>query len=580
VKRSLVALVALFALQISAKTAWGFCRSSNLIGSEEIFWEPFPAGEIPVYFHPDLDDIGAAPLPLVAVVDQLKVAIRLWNEQAPSSVRFRLIGPTTEDSIPGAVVVRREPTDEDGEPACGATFHLACTAPVDVTGDHIRVATQGVVVHLNPDVAWSLNPGYDEDLFLAELIAHELGHVLTIGHPFDCGAEPWPLSTMIGGNPGKPAGIHRDDVNALRAVYSTAGFVLEDMRYSSTGEVGTWEREIEALDAPALPLTVSNSTPTLATWEDRRVLAYASIFPAGDTVAVKPGRGDSWEAFHFVTTDDIGVTHAPVGVSVVDDDVIVAWLHEPQTGTQPLNSIAIPSQSYIAVSRDFGTTFSAPIQLTVDISGTVIGFRSYGTSGYSIEYVESVDSWYVLATDEAGIVTTWQVPRSAGVPFDGQSLNVASQQRPTMVCGREGRRLDPTPGFPFDLECMIGLGGASPLQALRYIPALVIPAGGADILAGPATVETNLRIELSTSFLWRREAVGEPLWFGQTYGGHSNVVMFNRTTETEGVAPWIGSSIVPIAITGPPRPLTAPSMGLTDFGTDDVLQFVVGELFP
>ena len=118
------------------------------------------------------------------------------------------------------------------------------------------------------------------------------------------------------------------------------------------------------------------------------------------------------------------------------------------------------------------------------------------------------------------------------------------------------------------------------MQALRYMPAAVVVASGPDPLIDVVTVETNLRIEYSTSFLWRRDAVAPPLWFGQTSTGHSNVVMFSRTTESEGAAPWLGASIVPIELTGPSRPLTAPSMGLTDFGTDDVLQFVVGELFP
>ncbi len=569
---------------VTAADTDAFCRQTEDNGS---VWEPIPAGDIPVYYQADLGDVSP-DITLDVAVDQLRLAIRMWNEQAPSSSRFRLVAETSLDNIPGAVIVRLEGTKLVGsgplrQPICdvpGPTT-LGC---LSLTSGQLvaRPVADGATMWIRKfDDMWFMNPSGTADgrRSLASVITHELGHLLTLGHPSDCASRA--PTVMEPGRNGFVARLHRDDVNAVRSVYPTAGFVLQDIHYSSTGASGTWQRDIPSLDAPALPLfSVSNTTPTLATRGDRRVLAFPSIFPAGDLVGVLPGQGDSWSAFAFVTTDPTGVSHAPVGVAVVDDTIVVVWHHESDTA----GGLAGLSRGLYAVSTDFGSSFSAPSPLLVrdNDANADLPFDTRSTSGYSVDYAESVQTFFVLGTTEHGAIVQWAIPNATLTASIGTQLSIASQQRPTLVCGHDGRRLEPVPGFPLAMECAIGMGGSGPYQTLTYFPVAVVSASGTtpDRLLGPSVFETNLRIEYSPSLLWRTDAVSSPLWLGTTHSGHSNVSMFNHSEDTTDSDSWTAAAIVPVSSTGVARPLTAVGMGLTQAGGDDVLQFVSGELFP
>ncbi len=524
------------------------------------YWR-FPLGEVDVYLHRNMDAFGDRALKLDVIEHQVRSAIRVWGERAPTNVRLRFAGLTDETEVTGAVVIQRESPSSGADAPCGSR-DLACTYTNELTDGRKDLRT-GAVVFFDPTVAFTVSGETDRYSF-RNTVVHELGHTLGLDHPEKCAAGGR-FTVMDGARRGQSDWVpSRDDIEGARAFNFAAGFLLEQMRYSDTGGGDTWEDEIEALDAPQLPLTVSRTTPTLATAGDRRLLAYPGI--VGDRVRVLPGIGNQWLASHSVTSDDVGTTFAPVGVGAMGDDVLVAWEHQPpdEAGT-----------IYYAISRDFGATFGVPQPLMrIDpVTSAEVPFRTVSRAGVNVTPDPGGLSWVVMTLDSAGQMALSTVFRDSG----DSTLTMAIagfrlSQRPQVVCGPNGDLLTNVPSASNPVPCLALLINLDAFNTVTHVPS--IPLGGVGYLF-PVALQTLLRTEQPPSLLWRPEAVERPIWFGYTLHGNENVFFFNHPRDA--MTGWFLSSID--SISG--QPLSAPSLGVTTTATgNDVLQFAIGQIFP
>jgi hypothetical protein len=518
-----------------------------------------PLGEVDVFVHENMDDFGDRHLGLDVIAHQVRVAVRTWGERAPANVRLRFAGFTSDVEIDAAIVIQRESLGSDGQ--C-ASASLACIFANDHT-DGRRDFRSGAGIWVDATKLYTL--GIEEGRYsLQGVLVHELGHALGLAHPADCDEGRGGLTVMAPARSNEINAVpYRDDIEGVRAFNVAAGFLLEDMRYSSTGAADSWEREIEDLEAPELPLTVSRTTPTLATAGDRRVLAYPAF--TGDRVRIRPGRGGDWFESREVTADDIGVTFSPVGVGIMDDDVLVVWDYDPRDDA---------SKIYYAVSHDFGETFGTPRFLTrTDLTtGNAISFETVAHTGVDVTPDPDGQSWFLQMIDNDGQLSLSRVDRVSEDHTRVVAIQeLRSLQRPQFVCGPSGDALN-APGPTQPVRC---LGVMTNLDAFNTVTHVAATPFMGFPYEFSVAVETLLRTEQVPSVLWRPETAERPIWFGYTLHRSDDVFFFNHPRDVYGG--WHLASRAPI----PGQPLSSPGLGVTSTPAgNDVLQFVIGQVFP
>lgn len=205
------------------------------LGSPSRWFEPDTGQPVPMFM-----DGAGEPAASTRGVAQVRDAYAAWNTVVGSAFRFADAGSTTArghafDGV-NAISFRDPQGQLDPPSSCSGT--LAVTVVYRSTTEARTVNGQSFFRILESDVVladgWDGCGFYEDYANFSEVVTHELGHVLGLGHSADSRATMYDLAHFDG----RGASLDPDDEAGARSMYPALALDL-DIRSNFDGGTGT-----------------------------------------------------------------------------------------------------------------------------------------------------------------------------------------------------------------------------------------------------------------------------------------------------------------------------------------------------